>query len=87
MTEPGGVDLARQLLEDAVAHRLFPAAVAELGTSEVALWQQAFGALTFDAHSPAASLETSFDLASLTKPRSSFVSRTAGQPPEKTRSK
>ncbi len=68
MTEPAGVDAARALLEDAVAHGLFPAAVAEVGDSERVLWEQAFGALTFDDRAAPAALETRFDLASLTKP-------------------
>lgn len=68
MTEPAGADLARRLLDDAIAHRIFPAAVAEVGASERVLWQQACGALTFKQDSPAASLDTAFDLASLTKP-------------------
>ena len=65
---PDGVARARQVLRDAVQRRVFPAAVAEFGTSTGALWQEAFGRLTFDTESPSTSLATIFDLASLTKP-------------------
>lgn len=59
-------DNARKILRDAT-HAAFPAAVVEVGCHDRALWQEAFGTLTQDAGSPATSLETLFDLASLTK--------------------
>ncbi len=68
MIEPAGVGRPRTLLDAAVADRLFPAAVAEVGTSDGVVWEQAFGTLTFDAGSPSTPLGTVFDLASLTKP-------------------
>ena len=45
----------------------FPAAVVEVGRHDRALWQEAFGALTREAAAPSATLNTLFDLASLTK--------------------
>jgi serine-type D-Ala-D-Ala carboxypeptidase len=58
---------ARQVLQRAVVERAFPAAVAEVGRSTRALWSEAFGTLSFDTDSPPTSLDTIFDLASLTK--------------------
>jgi CubicO group peptidase (beta-lactamase class C family) len=58
---------AVRVIEDAVRARAFPAAVIEVGDATQPLWQQAFGRLTFDADAPAATTETVFDLASLTK--------------------
>jgi CubicO group peptidase (beta-lactamase class C family) len=58
---------ARAVLERALADRAFPAAVIEVGTPSQSLWRHALGRLTFDAASPAATDETIFDLASLTK--------------------
>jgi len=60
-------DAARQVLERAIAERAFPAAVIEVGTSGESLWRRAFGTLTFDAAAAAATDDTIFDLASLTK--------------------
>jgi CubicO group peptidase (beta-lactamase class C family) len=59
-------DTARKVLREAT-EIAFPAAVVEVGCHDRALWQEAFGALTRDAGSPPTSLETLFDLASLTK--------------------
>jgi CubicO group peptidase (beta-lactamase class C family) len=58
---------ARDVLNSAVAARVFPAAVVEVGTSARPEWRQAAGALTFDAASANARDDTIFDLASLTK--------------------
>jgi CubicO group peptidase (beta-lactamase class C family) len=58
---------ARQIVERAIAERTFPAATLEVGSSAGALWNDAVGALTFDAAAPPADLDTPFDLASLTK--------------------
>jgi serine-type D-Ala-D-Ala carboxypeptidase len=60
-------DEARHVLHDAIARRVFPAASVDVGSSTSSLWRQAFGSLTFDPNSPAASETTVFDLASLTK--------------------
>jgi CubicO group peptidase (beta-lactamase class C family) len=58
---------AREILERAIADRVFPAATIEVGTAERPLWRQAFGRLTFDHESPLTRDDTVFDLASLTK--------------------
>jgi serine-type D-Ala-D-Ala carboxypeptidase len=68
MTDRGGVDAARALLRRAIDSRLAPAAVAEVGDSRGMRWREAFGRLTFDAAAAAATPDTIFDLASLTKP-------------------
>ena len=65
MGSPAGP--AREVLQRALAAHAFPAAVAEVGTSTQPLWREAFGRLTFSGDSPAATVETIFDLASLTK--------------------
>jgi serine-type D-Ala-D-Ala carboxypeptidase len=62
------VDVARQVLVDAIAARVFPAAAVEVGATSGPLWRDALGTLTFDSGSPAPSASTPFDLASLTKP-------------------
>ncbi len=59
--------LAHSVLDAALAARAFPAAVIEVGRAETVLWQQAFGRLRYDPASPATTLDTVFDLASLTK--------------------
>jgi CubicO group peptidase (beta-lactamase class C family) len=58
---------ARRVMEDAIAARIFPAAAVEVGSSTGAIMAQAFGRLTFAESAEATSLETPFDLASLTK--------------------
>ncbi|MEQ1896405.1 MAG: serine hydrolase domain-containing protein [Vicinamibacterales bacterium] len=58
---------AREVLAAAVAARAFPAAVAEVGSRTEVRWREAFGSLTYDRGAPAATLDTPFDLASLTK--------------------
>ena len=60
-------DEAARVVGDAIEARVFPAAVAELGSGHEVFWHHAFGRLTFDAESPATDVETPFDLASLTK--------------------
>jgi CubicO group peptidase (beta-lactamase class C family) len=57
----------RARLGAALAGGAFPAAVVDVGRTSGPIWQEAFGALTYDRHAPAATLETMFDLASLTK--------------------
>jgi serine-type D-Ala-D-Ala carboxypeptidase len=58
---------ARHVLHEAIASRVFPAAVVEVGSGASVLWSEALGTLTFAAVSPPASADTPFDLASLTK--------------------
>jgi CubicO group peptidase (beta-lactamase class C family) len=68
MSEAPGVRAAANLLRDAVARRIFPAASAVVGSRSGILWRDAFGTLTFDDGAAAATPDTIFDLASLTKP-------------------
>jgi CubicO group peptidase (beta-lactamase class C family) len=62
------VDEARAIVEGAIAARVFPAATVEVGSSAGTLWTDPFGTLTFEAASAPTTLDTPFDLASLTKP-------------------
>jgi CubicO group peptidase (beta-lactamase class C family) len=58
---------AGRVLTGAIAAGVFPAAAVEAGTSAGVLWTQAFGGLTCAPDAPPATLDTVFDLASLTK--------------------
>jgi CubicO group peptidase (beta-lactamase class C family) len=58
---------ARAILMDAIAARAFPAASAEVGRPDGAIWHAALGGLTYDPSAAPATPETIFDLASLTK--------------------
>ena len=58
---------ARELIDTAIADRVFPAAVVEVGNASEPRWREAFGRLTFDEGARAATEDTIFDLASLTK--------------------
>jgi CubicO group peptidase (beta-lactamase class C family) len=58
---------ARQVVLDAIAARVFPAAVVNAGSSAGVLWHEALGALTFAPEPVPAAEATPFDLASLTK--------------------
>lgn len=60
--------LLEDLLEGGVAEGVFTAAAAAVGLNDELKWQGAAGRLAADAKSPAATLDTVFDLASLTKP-------------------
>jgi len=55
------------ILRDAIADHAFPAAAIELGRADGLLWRDVFGNLTYDLDSAAATPDTIFDLASLTK--------------------
>ncbi|MGE3178283.1 MAG: serine hydrolase domain-containing protein [Vicinamibacterales bacterium] len=68
MSEAPGFRAAADLLRAAVARRIFPAAAAVVGCRAGRLWQDAWGTLTFDHSAAPATLDTIFDLASLTKP-------------------
>jgi CubicO group peptidase (beta-lactamase class C family) len=63
-----GTDAALRILTRAVADRVFPAAVGEVGQSTGRLWRSSVGRLTFDDDAAPATEDTIFDLASLTKP-------------------
>jgi CubicO group peptidase (beta-lactamase class C family) len=58
---------ARDVLTRAVHHLAFPCAAIDIGTSTTTLWSEAFGHLTFSPEAAAATTQTVFDLASLTK--------------------
>ena len=58
---------ATHVIEQAVRDKAFPAAVIEVGDATQPIWAQAFGRLTYDEAAPAATPQTIFDLASLTK--------------------
>ena len=54
-------------LESAIAHRVAPCAALEVGYANGIHWEHACGRLTYEEHAPPATLDTLFDLASLTK--------------------
>jgi CubicO group peptidase (beta-lactamase class C family) len=58
---------ARRVVADGLAARTFPAATVDVGISGGSLWREAFGHLTYAVDAPAATLDSVFDLASLTK--------------------
>jgi CubicO group peptidase (beta-lactamase class C family) len=58
---------ARQIVRDAIAQQVFPAATVEVGHARGAIWREAFGRFTYDVDSPPVTQATIFDLASLTK--------------------
>jgi CubicO group peptidase (beta-lactamase class C family) len=58
---------ARRILDEALAAGAFPAAVAEVGRTSGVIWSYAGGRLSRDPDAPPATIDTIFDLASLTK--------------------
>ena len=60
-------DAVAAFLKDAIARRAFPGAAIEVGRGEGALWQHAAGTLTYESDAAAVTLDTVYDLASLTK--------------------
>ncbi len=67
MSTRATTDAAHRLLRQAIDAGVFPAAAADAGDSGDALWQHALGSLAFD-DVRAVTIDTPFDLASLTKP-------------------
>jgi CubicO group peptidase (beta-lactamase class C family) len=59
---------AAAILKQAAEMRIFPAAVAEVGSSSGVRWREAFGTLSFENGASRTVEDTVFDLASLTKP-------------------
>jgi CubicO group peptidase (beta-lactamase class C family) len=59
---------ARRVVDGAIGARVFAAAAIEVGASDRVLWRDALGTLTFEEGAPPATIDTIFDLASLTKP-------------------
>lgn len=51
----------------AIERHVFPAAAIEVGRADEVVWRDAFGALTYEPGAPPATVDTVFDLASLTK--------------------
>ena len=64
---PDRLEPIARLLREGVEAHAFPAAGIEVGRHDGARWNAAFGGLTFDPYAPAATPDTIFDLASLTK--------------------
>jgi CubicO group peptidase (beta-lactamase class C family) len=62
-----GLTAAQRVIADAHRARAFPAASFDIGSSDASIWAGAIGTLTFDATAQPASVQTPFDLASLTK--------------------
>src|SRR5262245_61288248 len=58
---------ARAVIASGLEARAFPAAAIDMGGVAGSDWRDAFGRLTFDLSAPATTLDTIFDLASLTK--------------------
>jgi CubicO group peptidase (beta-lactamase class C family) len=57
----------REVIRAAIAHLAFPGAVVEVGEATRPIWTEAFGRFTSGSGSPPVTLDTIFDLASLTK--------------------
>jgi CubicO group peptidase (beta-lactamase class C family) len=55
------------LIDEAVRSRATPAATIQVGAKDIVHWEYAAGTLTYDPGASPAALDTSFDLASLTK--------------------
>ena len=66
-TTPQDFSAARAVVLGGCEDRAFPAASVSVGRAAGALWEEAFGRLTYDADSPVCTADTVFDLASLTK--------------------
>jgi CubicO group peptidase (beta-lactamase class C family) len=63
----GASAAAREVLERAIAQRVFSAATVDVGWSDGALWTDAVGTIAVDGTAARANIDTPFDLASLTK--------------------
>ena len=57
----------RALLQDAIGREVFPCATLEVGRTDEVLFQDACGRHTYDHTAPVATIDTIFDLASMTK--------------------
>jgi CubicO group peptidase (beta-lactamase class C family) len=58
---------ASEVIREAIARRVFPGAVVEVGSPTRPVWQASFGSLSYETSAAAASSDTVYDLASLTK--------------------
>ena len=61
------IGAARSVIEQAIADRAFPAATVNVGNAAGPVWRDAFGHLSYADMAPRCTLDTIFDLASLTK--------------------
>lgn len=61
------IEPIRQIIHDAIAARVFPAASIEVGTRDRVVWAEGAGTLSYDDAAVPATADTVFDLASLTK--------------------
>jgi CubicO group peptidase (beta-lactamase class C family) len=69
MAQVPGSDVARGVLEAAIRSKVFPGAAVDVGGTDGPLFQIALGTLGFEDDAPSpTTIETLFDLASLTKP-------------------
>jgi CubicO group peptidase (beta-lactamase class C family) len=59
--------LARAVLDAGLAGRAFPAAAIDVGRGSGSMWRTAVGRLRFESSAPECTIDTVFDLASLTK--------------------
>lgn len=64
---PPTFDPVAALITRAIASHAFPAATIEVGRANGVIWRAAFGRLTYAEDAPPTTVETIFDLASLTK--------------------
>ena len=60
-------DLIDATVDSAIADSIFPGAVILAGSSDNIIYQKAYGHYTYDKNSPEVTMETMFDLASVTK--------------------
>ena len=58
---------ASAIIERGITDRAFPGAAIEVGSRDGILWRESFGRFTYSADSPPVTLDTVYDLASLTK--------------------
>ena len=72
MTPQDRFSAPRRVLREGVT-RAYPGAVVEVGRRDGILWEEAFGVVSQDEHAPPTTLDTVFDLASLTKVLSTTV--------------
>ena len=64
---PPDFSAVKRLVSDAAAARAFPAAAIEVGRGDSVLWQWTHGRLAYSDDSAPVTVDTMFDLASLTK--------------------
>lgn len=65
--EAARLSAARDVILGGLAARAYPASVVEVGRRSGPIWREAFGHLSYDSVAAATTIDTVFDLASLTK--------------------